>query len=433
MISFEDIRSFTLIRPSASYSLREKESCGESLTKLPLPTGEGRGEGERKQPMQRFWQVALAGCLLFVPLGQAGFAQNTGANETRKAIEQGAQFLYKNQNPAGWWSSSELPALTALALVALEMADVAKLDAKYGSERRRALDFIAGSAKPNGSIHRGVLVNYNTSCSLMALSLADEPRFRPLIVKARAYIAASQIDLGEKGKWDNPHDGGVGYNSKYDHSDMNNTLMAVEAMRMSELSLRRPDKPDQPQESDLDWKALEHFLASCQNLPERSDNPNLSNTPEDRGGFIYHPGESKAGGGIDEETKRVALRSYGSISYAGMMSFAYARVGRDDERVKAVIDWLGRNYTLDENPGMGAEGVYYYYHLMAKALRAQGMKQLDGPGSKAIDWRKQLAAKLISLQKPDGSWQNPTRRWMEGDPNLTTAYVLMALALIERD
>ena len=50
-----------------------------------------------------------------------------------------------------------------------------------------------------------------------------------------------------------------------------------------------------------------------------------------------------------------------------------------------------------------------------------------------IDWRKQLAAKLISLQKPDGSWQNPTRRWMEGDPNLTTAYVLMALALIERD
>ena len=433
MISFEDIRSFTLIRPSASYSLREKESCGESLTKLPLGAGEGRGEGERKRPIQRFWQIALASCLLFVPLGQAGFAQNTGANEIRKAIERGAQFLYKNQNPAGWWSSSELPALTALALVALEMADVAKLDAKYGSERRRALDFIVGSAKPNGSIHRGLLVNYNTSCSLMALSLADEPRFRPLIVKARAYIAASQIDLGEKGEWDNPHDGGVGYNSKYDHSDMNNTLMAVEAMRMSELSLRRPDQPDQKLEADLDWKALEHFLASCQNLPGRSDNPNLSHAAEDRGGFIYHPGESKAGEIVDEQTRRVALRSYGSISYAGMMSFAYARVGRDDERVKAVINWLGRNYTLEENPGMGSEGVYYYYHLMAKALRAQGVKQLDGPGGKTIDWRRELAAKLISLQKEDGSWQNPTKRWMEGDPNLTTAYVLMALALIEMD
>ena len=106
-----------------------------------------------------------------------------------------------------------VPALTALALVALEMAEVAKLDAKYGSERRRALDFIAGSAKPDGSIHRGQLVNYNTACSLMALSLADEPRFSQLIIKARAYIAASQIDLGEKGKLDNFHDGGVGYNS----------------------------------------------------------------------------------------------------------------------------------------------------------------------------------------------------------------------------
>ena len=129
----------------------------------------------------------------------------------------------------------------------------------------------------------------------------------------------------------------------------------------------------------------------------------------------------------------MTLRSYGSISYAGMMSFAYARIGRDDERVKAVIEWLGRNYTLEENPGMGSEGVYYYYHLMAKALRAQGVKQLDGPGDKTIEWRKELAAKLISLQREDGSWQNPTRRWMEGDPNLTTSYVLIALALIEKD
>jgi squalene-hopene/tetraprenyl-beta-curcumene cyclase len=80
---------------------------------------------------------------------------------------------------------------------------------------------------------------------------------------------------------------------------------------------------------------------------------------------------------------------------------------------------------------MGSEGVYYYYHLMAKALRAQGVSQLTGPSGKQVKWRNELAAKLISLQKPDGSWQNPTKRWMEGDPNLTTAYVLVALALAE--
>jgi squalene-hopene/tetraprenyl-beta-curcumene cyclase len=69
---------------------------------------------------------------------------------------------------------------------------------------------------------------------------------------------------------------------------------------------------------------------------------------------------------------------------------------------------------------------------MAKALTAQGVRQLNGPSGKTIAWENELAAKLISLQKKDGSWQNPTKRWMEGDSNLTTAYVLVALALIEK-
>jgi len=348
----------------------------------------------------------------------------------KTSIVKGAKFLYQSQNATGWWSDSGLPALTGLTLVALEMADAKKLAAKYESERRRAYDYLTSLAKPDGSIHDGRLINYNTACSLMALSMANETRYRPLIEKARAYIAASQIDLGEKGKQDNANDGGVGYNDKHDHSDMNNTLMAIEAMRMSESALRQKDQGTQPLKNDLDWKALEHFLASCQNLPEHSDNPNLSTQPKDRGGFIYHPGESKAGEVVDEATKRAALRSYGSISYAGMMSFAYARIGKDDDRVSAVIDWLGKNYTLNENPGMGQEGLYYYFHLMSKALTAQGVNTLKGSDAKSIDWKNELAAKLISLQNKDGSWKNPTKRWMEGDPNLTTSYVLIALSLL---
>ena len=379
-----------------------------------------------------FLRIPLAVCLILpTNLVIAEVSQGQDLGRVRNAVERGAQFLYENQNAAGWWSNANLPALAALAMVALDMAGVTELNAKYSSERFRAFEYITGAAKPDGSIHRGLLINYNTACSLMALSIADNPKFRPLILKARAYIARSQIDLGEAGELDNPHDGGVGYNSKHDHSDMNNTLMAIEAMRMSELALRRPDQPDHRLESDLNWKALEHFLSSCQNLPEYSDNPNISRLHEDRGGFIYYPGESKAGEVVDETTRRVSLRSYGSISYAGMMSLTYARIGRNDERVKAVIEWLNRNYTLDENPGMGSEGLYYYYHLMAKALHARSVKQLKGPKGMPIDWRAQLADKLISLQRPDGSWQNPTKRWMEGDANLTTAYVLMALALIQ--
>jgi squalene-hopene/tetraprenyl-beta-curcumene cyclase len=39
-----------------------------------------------------------------------------------------------------------------------------------------------------------------------------------------------------------------------------------------------------------------------------------------------------------------------------------------------------------------------------------------------------LAQKLISTQKPDGSWINDNTRWLEGDPNLVTAYALLALS-----
>ena len=67
---------------------------------------------------------------------------------------------------------------------------------------------------------------------------------------------------------------------------------------------------------------------------------------------------------------------------------------------------------------------------MSKALTAHGVKTLKGPESELIDWRNQLAVKLISLQNKDGSWKNPNKRWMEGDSNLTTSYVLVALSLL---
>ena len=79
---------------------------------------------------------------------------------------------------------------------------------------------------------------------------------------------------------------------------------------------------------------------------------------------------------------------------------------------------------------MGQEGFYYYFHLISKALTAQDVTTLKGPDAKPIHWKNDLAAKLISLQNKDGSWKNSNKRWMEGDPNLTTSYVLVALSLL---
>jgi squalene-hopene/tetraprenyl-beta-curcumene cyclase len=120
------------------------------------------------------------------------------------------------------------------------------------------------------------------------------------------------------------------------------------------------------------------------------------------------------------------------MSYAGLLSFIYAQVDKVDPRVKWVIDGLSKNYTLDENPGMGQDGLYYYYHTMAKALSAAGVDTLKTKDGKKVNWRQDLAKRLLNLQNPDGSWVNKYGRWWERDPHLVTSYATITLEILHR-
>ena len=85
---------------------------------------------------------------------------------------------------------------------------------------------------------------------------------------------------------------------------------------------------------------------------------------------------------------KIALRSYGSMSYAGLLSFIYAKMEPSDPRVSAARQWLVENYSIDENPGLGAQGMFYYYHTMAKALTVLGEDILVLPDGTKVAWRK---------------------------------------------
>ncbi|WP_009958594.1 hypothetical protein [Verrucomicrobium spinosum] len=47
-----------------------------------------------------------------------------------------------------------------------------------------------------------------------------------------------------------------------------------------------------------------------------------------------------------------------------MPSFIYAGLTPEDPRVQEALQWLGEYYSVEENPGMGAEGLFYYYHTL---------------------------------------------------------------------
>ena len=96
--------------------------------------------------------------------------------------------------------------------------------------------------------------------------------------------------------------------------------------------------------------------------------------------------------------------------------------------MKAAVAWIGRHYDFSTNPGMGDAGLYYYYHTVAKALDAAGLKEIVDADGHRHDWRRDLLAELLRRQQPDGSWVNKNNRWMEGDPTLVTGYVLLALS-----
>ncbi len=125
------------------------------------------------------------------------------------------------------------------------------------------------------------------------------------------------------------------------------------------------------------------------------------------------------------------LRAYGSMTYAGFKSLLYAGLKKGDPRVDAALGWIQKNYTLEENPGLGTDGMYYYYVVLARALHAMGQPTLEAaaPGGEIATrhWGADLAARLSILQNDDGSFRSVDDRWMEDNPVLITAYSLVAL------
>jgi squalene-hopene/tetraprenyl-beta-curcumene cyclase len=346
-------------------------------------------------------------------------------HEIQRAIEKGNDFLKTQQNSNGWWSTPDHPSVTALALSAIMGEPNQRL--KNAPEVKKGYAFVLGCAKPDGGIYVTNLANYNTAICMMGLLAARDAKHDAVLRRARGYLVNGQADLGTKGKLDTPWDGGIGYSYDEGRSDMNNTVTALEALYYSKRLIADTD----PGAKDLNWDAAIHFLQSCQNLADVNKVSWGSTDAKDRGGFVYDPETSKAGG-VTNASGKVALRSYGSISYAGLLSYIYADVKQSDPRVQAVLDWLSSNYSLKENPGMGQQGYYYYLHLMTKALNAAHVDTLQLKDGSKLDWRKDLAMRLIDLQKNDGSWQNDTGRWWEKDANLVTAYSVMALEIIYR-
>jgi squalene-hopene/tetraprenyl-beta-curcumene cyclase len=353
-----------------------------------------------------------------------GYAQNISPvvdisiiHEARKSISRGIEYLRGTQQDDGSWG--HYPAITALVITAM-LKSPGGIVQPGDPDVKKGLDFIIKHVKPDGGIYADDPMRcYNTAISLLALVEAHNTLYNDIISNAREYIIKLQADERVGYSYEDSLYGGIGYGDDK-RPDMSNLQTALEALartesyeKVSEADLKTRDGSEPLRGNRPYYEKAIVFLTRSQNLA--STNPYFWASND--GGFIYYPGNSKAGG----------TRSYGSMTYAGLKSFIYARVDKNDERVKASYRWITDNYTVKENPGIGDNGLFYYYHTMSKALNVYGVDFIETPDRQNHNWREDLMNQLMVIQKEDGSWINDSARWWENNRDLVTAYTILSL------
>jgi squalene-hopene/tetraprenyl-beta-curcumene cyclase len=280
----------------------------------------------------------------------------------------------------------------------------------------KSLAYLEGFIQADGGIYRTETPyrNYETCLAILCFTEANRnSKYDKALARAERFVKDLQWDEGE-GKTPTDYEyGGAGYGT-HDRPDLSNSNFLVDALKAM---------GNGPEDEAMQRVLI--FVSRCQNLETEHNTSEFASKNPD-GGFYYTPaagGTSQAG-----QTADGGLRSYGSMTYAGLKSMIYAGVGPDDPRVKAAFEWIRKFYDVGSNPGMGDAGLYYYYHTFAKALDAMGIDELRDANGISHNWRRELLAELVKRQKPDGSWINENPRWMEGDPALVTGYALLALA-----
>lgn len=361
----------------------------------------------------RFVLSLAAVVLALTSVSRAPAADAPAPADLKAVVDKGYDFLKGKQNADGSFGDKRAATgVTALAIASLVRNGKGPDDPVVA----KGIKFLESKVKKDGGVHDQAFQNYMTCCAIMAFKEANtDGKYDKVIKSASDYIRTLQTGGEEK----DPGYGGAGYAGQ-GRPDLSNTHFFVEALIASGA------KPDDPAIK----KALA-FVSRSQNLP--SDEFNTleyakNTSEEDKGGFVYSATDDPKAKKNPKATAAGGLRSEGGMTYAGLKTFLYAGVGKDDVRVKAALNWIKRHYTVDENPGMGKAGLYYYYHTFAKAMAALGDDQFEDAKGKKHAWKKELFQKLKEEQKSDGSWANPSDRFMEAMPELATSFALLALS-----
>ncbi len=357
-----------------------------------------------------------------LPKSWLGSALGAGpdAAELKSVVGKAYEFLKRQQKANGSFAPPQAgePGVTALTVAALVRNGYAATDPVVAG----GLKYLEAAIQTDGGVYNRGLANYTTCLAVMAFKDSNTGgKYDAVIGGATKFLRTLQFGTNDDVAAPDAKFGGAGYDKKGTRGgpDLSNTHYFMEALLAGGAS-----------QDDPAVKKAIAFVSRTQNLPsEFNELPYATKVADDdKGGFVYNPAAA-ADEKSDKRTAIGGLRSEGGMTYAGLKSFLYAGVAKSDPRVQAALKWVRAHYTLTENPGMGANGLFYYYHTFAKAMAAVGEDNFEDAKGIKHDWRQELFTTLKGMQQADGSWANQTSKaYLENLPELATAFAVLALS-----
>ena len=365
---------------------------------------------------RRFLSRGLAGLGVVGSLGsRSGLVWGQTASAVPSIgsmIDRAIKFLRPRQDAKGGWSTQREPGITALVVTALLRSGQVPAGRSHGDPRLqvpRRLHWCEGRAI------RG------PSCQLLDL---DRPGGVPAGQRQRA------LRSGDQGRARFPQVHAVGRKRRESRETTRftagrDTAAAIAGQIFQHRFLHgSPADTGLPADDPNLQKALV-FVSRCQNLKSEFNDQAWAGKIND-GGFIYTA--AQGGSSMAGKEANGGLRSYASMTYAGLKSMIYAGLSREDPRVKAALTYITQPLLSGREPGAGTTGTV----LLLSHVRQDDVSARDADDHGCRGAVARLARRADrgpgKRQQADGSWVNPADRFMEGDPNLVTAYALLALA-----
>ncbi len=331
------------------------------------------------------------------------------------------------------------PAVTGLCVAALGGAPAAH-KGKVKPALDKAVAYLLSKLNADGSVGEGptgtFVKTYATGCAMMGLATVERTdKVADALRGMQAYMKHNQLKEGK-------NIGGTGYGDESPGgrkgiANLSTTGFSAEGMHVSGL----------PQDDEY-WQLVVKFVRKCQNNSELNNDPEFvaelkaKNLVVGNDGSLYYapdPGQQKL------PPKKVAdkesIAGYGSMTYDGIKTYLYAGLKKDSPEVKSAVDWVRKNYSVEVHPGFPFDaaqrqhqrGLYHYFLVMSRALDALGENPFETFDGKKHNWANEIGEQFVKLVKDSKMWQNENPAWFEGDPVLTTSYVLVTCNTLLRN